>query len=188
MRAASSETAPLLEGKRGPIGPLCFACRPQICVRLGPCHPGPARPRLRSRYDKPPHRRGLEGPDGAANTPGLWSRGILSWQGRNETGKHIFGKSFRPVYRLPPIPDGRHYSACVGVAEGVGLQELVTPPAVAIGPNGESLHTAQRATRVKPARIRDPGAVAVGKGNYTGTTLKTPRERPAGQAQPPQQV
>lgn len=88
----------------------------------------------------------------------------------------------------PPIPDGRHYSACVGVAEGVGLQELVTPPAVAIGPNGESLHTAQRATRVKPARIRDPGAVAVGEGNYTGTTLKTPRERPAGQAQPPQQV
>jgi hypothetical protein len=62
------------------------------------------------------------------------------------------------------MTSGRHYSVSCSVAEGVGLQALVTPPAVAIGPNGESLHTAQRATRSKPSQARNLGALVGGEG------------------------
>lgn len=49
------------------------------------------------------------------------------------------------------------------------------PVAVSVELNGETLHTAHRATRFTPPQIRDLGALAVGKGTKTGTTLKTPR-------------
>lgn len=67
------------------------------------------------------------------------------------------------VYRLPRYPMVAT-TAFRSVAEGVGLQELVTPPVVAIGPNGESLHTAQRATRSKPSQARNLGALVGGEG------------------------
>ena len=137
------------------------------------------------------HRPGMPGTDttkprldGALK--GQWRRQAL-WpevsgnptlgRGGGETGSQFWANTIALSTSHPPIPDGRHYSVCVGVAEGVGLQELVTPLAVAIGPNGESPHTAQRATRVMPSRIRNPGALVGGKGNYTGTPGRQPEQR-----------
>lgn len=62
-------------------------------------------------------------------------------------------------------------------------------PAATVGPNGETLHKAHRATRYQAfyvSRVRR--AVSVGKGIYTDTTLKTSRGRPAGQVQIQQQA
>lgn len=47
---------------------------------------------------------------------------------------------------------------------GLDFKRLLPIFAVAIGPNGETQHMAQRATRFKPSQARNLGALAGGEG------------------------
>lgn len=63
---------------------------------------------------------------------------------------HFFRAEAGCAFLFAPCRIGRHRSQAHCVADGVGC-ECCYPSVVAVGPNGESLQTAQRATRVMPS-------------------------------------